>query len=185
MNEAPEQVEIVDKDDNVLYVVSKDEAHQKSLRHRVVNVWYFNDKGEILFQKRSKYKKEAPLCYEESVGGHVTAGETYEDAVMKEAYEETSLTLDPSKLIYIAHHVPTDADEAEGHIHARKVYAYPFNGEATDVSGDPQEVEGFAWIPFREVIGVPSHPSYKISSYIFRPLYQSFIEMVKRVSENS
>lgn len=83
---------VVDRDDNILeYRTRYDCHHDKSLTHRAIGVLIFNDKGELLLQKRSMHKDLNPGKYTISVGGHVTKGQTYEEAAMREMEEELGI----------------------------------------------------------------------------------------------
>ena len=83
---------VVDKDDNIVdYRTRYDCHHDKSLIHRSIGVVLFNDKGEILLQKRSMLKDTHPGFYTLSVSGHVTKGQTYEEAALREMQEEIGI----------------------------------------------------------------------------------------------
>lgn len=56
----------------------------------VVGSWVFNSKGEILLTKRHPDKKFAPNLWE-NTGGHVSAGESSEEAMARELFEETGI----------------------------------------------------------------------------------------------
>ena len=60
--------------------------------HRVVHVWLHND-NEYLISQRSATKTD-PLCWEPT-GGSVLAGETSEEAAIREVKEELGLDLKP------------------------------------------------------------------------------------------
>lgn len=47
-----------------------------------------NSNGKISLQKRSKYKGENPGLYDKTIGGHVSAGNSWELTVAKECAEE-------------------------------------------------------------------------------------------------
>lgn len=83
---------VVDRNDNIIeYRTRYDCHHDKGLIHRAIGVILFNDKGEILLQKRSKHKDLNPGKYTISVGGHVTKGQSYEEAAMREMQEELGI----------------------------------------------------------------------------------------------
>lgn len=71
-------------------VVNRDEALQPGEYHVVVGIWVFGSGQRILLTKRSPEKRFAPGKWE-NTGGHVMAGETSEDAVLRELREETGL----------------------------------------------------------------------------------------------
>ena len=88
-----EYLDQVDKDDNVVGRVTYDEAYENLLSHRIVHVLIFNEKGEMALQLRSKKKKFAARHWSTVVGGHVQAGENYEQAALREMEEEVGVKL--------------------------------------------------------------------------------------------
>jgi len=88
-----EIVDIVDENDVVIGQAPRSEVHAKGLRHRFVTALVQNDKGEILLQWRSHRKAIFPRMFDSSVGGHVGAGQSYEQAIMQETREELGIHL--------------------------------------------------------------------------------------------
>ncbi len=84
---------VVDEDGNVIGEAPRHICHdgKSFLLHPVVHLFVFNKKGEILLQKRSATKDVQPGKWDTSVGGHVSPGETVEDALNREALEELGL----------------------------------------------------------------------------------------------
>jgi isopentenyldiphosphate isomerase len=64
----------------------------EKLLHPVVHLHFINDKGKILLQKRPADKLVQPGKWDTAVGGHISAGETVETAIKREALEETGVT---------------------------------------------------------------------------------------------
>ncbi|MGT2934637.1 NUDIX hydrolase [Streptococcus castoreus] len=62
--------------------------------HLVVHICLFNDKGEMLIQQRQKDKEGWPSFWDVTVGGSALAGETAQEAAMRELEEELGLSLD-------------------------------------------------------------------------------------------
>jgi isopentenyldiphosphate isomerase len=99
-----EMLDLLDEQWRVVGSVRRGEVHgNPSLRHPSVHIFVMNAKGEIFLQKRSPYKKVAPGKWDTSVGGHIPAGESYENGALRELSEELGVSLpDPSRLEY--HH---------------------------------------------------------------------------------
>ena len=88
-----EILEIVDREGNTIATALRSHIHgNPSLIHKVVHVLVFNDKGELLLQKRSMNKDVAPGKWDTSVGGHVPNGENLITAAVREMEEELGIT---------------------------------------------------------------------------------------------
>lgn len=84
---------VVNKQDRITgYYARYDCHHNKKLIHRGIGIVLFNDKGQILLQKRSKNKDLYPGRYTLSASGHVDRGETYSQAAKRELQEELNVT---------------------------------------------------------------------------------------------
>lgn len=85
-----EYVDIVDEDCKILYKTSKAEAHEKGLLHKCVIAEIINSKGEFVLVQQAPNKQD-PGQFVSPVGGHVSAGESDEDALKREVEEEAGL----------------------------------------------------------------------------------------------
>ncbi|MFC0604991.1 NUDIX hydrolase [Winogradskyella pulchriflava] len=74
-------------------VALKSEVHKNGWLHNTVHVWFYTNDGRILLQQRSHKKKICPLLWDVSVAGHVDAGESIEDAAVRETKEEIGLEI--------------------------------------------------------------------------------------------
>lgn len=104
-----EYIDIVDDNDRMIGSASKEEIYEKMYIHRIVHVLISNDHNELALQLRSHNSAFCPGHWSTSVGGHVRAGETYDDAARREYREELgsegSLQFF-AKELYVAPHVP-------------------------------------------------------------------------------
>lgn len=89
-----ELFDVVDKNDNVIGQATRVECHKNpKLIHRIIGIVIFNNKGEILLQRRSKTKDLYPRYWGLSAGGHVEKGSSYEEAAGRELKEELKMSL--------------------------------------------------------------------------------------------
>ncbi len=85
-------IQIVDKKNNPVGQATKQEAWRNGLIHRIVRISILDETGRLLVQKRSNKKELFPGRWDNSAAGHVDAGETYEQAALRELEEELGLT---------------------------------------------------------------------------------------------
>lgn len=71
------------------------------LVHRVVHVLVFHPDGRLLLQKRAATRQVQPGKWDMSVGGHLSAGESYEQAVLREMREELGIAVSLSGLKHL------------------------------------------------------------------------------------
>ncbi len=88
-----EFLDVVDDEDRVVGSASYDDVYAKKFSHRIVHIFLHNSKGELALQLRSTRKSFCPLHWSTCVGGHVQAGETYEQAALRECHEELGVRL--------------------------------------------------------------------------------------------
>lgn len=87
-----EWVPLVDEQGKVTGQAPRSQVHNGSkLLHPVVHLHVLNRNGSILLQKRPMNKQIQPGKWDTAVGGHISAGETLEAALKKEASEEIGL----------------------------------------------------------------------------------------------
>lgn len=80
---------------------SKKEVHQKGLWHRSAHIWFLNNQGEILLQKRAAHIESNPDMYDISAAGHLSAGDTPIQGALREVEEELGIKLDEKDLVKI------------------------------------------------------------------------------------
>lgn len=79
---------------------SRDIVHLKGLLHSEVTAFIYTESGKILVQKRSNNKKMYNNCWS-TTGGHVLAGETNEQALIREINEELGVNVSNSDIKYV------------------------------------------------------------------------------------
>ena len=100
-----EMLDLVNENDKVIGVVSREEVETKLLELdgmvRAVNCFMVNSAGKIWVPRRTSHKSIAPKGLDFSVGEHVKAGESYAQAIVRGFDEELRMSIDPLKLTYV------------------------------------------------------------------------------------
>lgn len=90
--EGEEWIPLVDEKGALIGQAPRSQVHNGSkLLHPVIHLHVLNRNKSILIQKRSAFKQILSGKWDTAVGGHISAGETLEEALKKEAYEEIGL----------------------------------------------------------------------------------------------
>ena len=93
-----ELIDIYDENNKYMnYSLDRKETHDRNLWHHHVSAWIMNYKGQVLLQQRSLEKMKNPGKWSKT-GGHVDAGETCEEAIRREVYEEIGLRVNNSEI---------------------------------------------------------------------------------------
>ena len=82
------EVVLVNSEDQEIGTMEKLEAHEKGLLHRAFSVFLFNDKGEMLIQKRADSKYHSAGLWSNSCCSHPAKNESVEDAAKRRLIEE-------------------------------------------------------------------------------------------------
>ena len=86
-----EQVVLVSENDEVLGLMAKMQAHENGILHRAFSVFLFNDKGEMLLQRRAAEKYHSPGQWTNAVCSHPRINETYIDGANRRLKEELGI----------------------------------------------------------------------------------------------
>jgi len=164
MNDKKELLEVVNDKGEVIKILPRSEIHgNPSLLHRVVHVLVFNSQGELLLQKRSMNKDVAAGKWDTSVGGHVNAGETPDEAVKREMEEELGITACALEFLYTYIH----SNEYETEL----VYTYScsHDGEINFQQDEIDEVRPWSMDEIKRSIGsgvLSDNFEHEIQTYI-------------------
>ncbi len=102
-----EYLDFVTDQDEVIEAKSRREIYELGLKNfRVVNVFLKNSEGKLWIPRRTAQKKAFPSCLSMSMGGHVSAGESYEEAVAREMLEELRIDISEHSLTRVAKLTP-------------------------------------------------------------------------------
>lgn len=98
--EDEEWLPLVNEEGGIVGKAPRSVCHRgEKLLHPVVHLHVFNNRKHVYLQKRPMNKLVQPGKWDTAVGGHISAGETLETALKREAYEEIGLTQFSAKLV--------------------------------------------------------------------------------------
>ncbi|KKP91971.1 MAG: Isopentenyldiphosphate isomerase [Parcubacteria group bacterium GW2011_GWA2_36_10] len=148
MSNQLEILEVVDENDNVIGLETREKIHKEGLLHREIHVWFITSKGEIIFQHRAKNKDTYPDKLDATIGGHVEPNMSYEETAVKESKEETGIDINIDKLLFLAKMRKKSFDEVTKLTNnsIRSQYAYLYEGAISDLKIEEGKAIGFeAW----------------------------------------
>ncbi|MEU7577494.1 NUDIX domain-containing protein [Streptomyces sp. NPDC041068] len=87
-----EMITIVDENDEVVGESPRGEAYARGLRHRCAFIQVRDARGRLFVHRRTPTKLVFPSLYDMFVGGVVGAGESCDDAALREAEEELGVS---------------------------------------------------------------------------------------------
>jgi isopentenyl-diphosphate delta-isomerase len=112
---------------------------------RVVNCFIKNSDGKLWIPRRQSRKRLFPNCLDVSCGGHVSSGETYEDAFQKEMMEELNIETTTTPYIELGICTPsTDGTSAF-------MYVYEIQSDIVP-NYNAEDFSGYEWLTPREVL---------------------------------
>lgn len=91
MDDAAEQVILVDEHDRRVGLCDKLEAHRRNLLHRAFSVFLFDGRGRMLLQRRAGAKYHSAGLWANSCCGHPRAGESDRAAAERRTFEELGI----------------------------------------------------------------------------------------------
>ena len=175
-----ELLDIVNEQDQIIGQMERAEVHRRGLTCRNVQIFFVTPAGEIILQKRSLTKKSYPGRFTSTASGHVTSGESYLEAAIKETLEETGVQLAATDL----HHLGTvhlRHAERPDHISdsMRSIFAYRFPGTIADLQIEEGEGEGFVTMSFNvfhaEVKTNPDQFTYSLTHSTVLSILDAFV----------
>lgn len=175
---AEEILDIVNENDEVIGQGTRAEVHAQGLLHRIIDIWFYNKNGQVLLQKRSLKKDNAPGLLGISVGGHVESGSTIIEAVIREAKEETGLDLVEEDLIFLGKMPYKGTTENQ----IKNIFAYHFTGKAEDLVFDPDEIQYFEWWNIEDIFNLSPDGETRFGKTVFN---EGVLQTLKKVLELS
>lgn len=165
-----EPIVIVNENDIPIGVAERSTIDYKTQIYRVAALWVVNTKGHVLIAQRKLTKQKDPGKWGPSVAGTVEGGETYEQNIIKEAFEEIGLRdvdLQPVRKTYL--------DTPRKHFcqwfTARVDWTDTLNFKIQE-----DEVEAIAWIAIDDLVR-----DYKNFPKKYIPSFGTSLEVLKEI----
>ncbi|CAN5441174.1 NUDIX hydrolase [soil metagenome] len=95
---AEELIDELDASGNVIGVTTRADMRARRLPHRCTYILVFNRRGELFIHQRTPTKDVFPSFWDVTVGGVVSAGETFDLGAVREGAEELGVAIEPEFL---------------------------------------------------------------------------------------
>lgn len=136
-----EKVILVDDFDNEVGVGEKIKTHIDGKKHRAFSLLIFNDKNQLMLQKRSIKKYHCGGLWSNTCCGHPRPNEEIKSAAKRRLNEEMGIICEPEKMFEFNYKIKFDNGLTENE------YLYVFRGL---YNGDPkiniEEAEDWKWV---------------------------------------
>lgn len=138
----------------------RSQVHRDGDTHGTAHIWILrpNKEGsfDLLLQRRSPAKDSHPNCLDISTAGHLSAGQDFLEAALRELEEELGIRARPEELHFVGMHhgifhgeysgVPFHDDEISA------VYLYTKPVEAHKLTLQTEEVASVTWMRYEDCL---------------------------------
>ncbi|MEP7141849.1 MAG: isopentenyl-diphosphate Delta-isomerase [Ferruginibacter sp.] len=170
---------LVDEKDQPIGTMEKMEVHQKALLHRAFSVFIFNDKGEMLLQKRSDNKYHSAGLWTNACCSHPRPGTDTLQAAGERLQEEMGFSTDLEKVFDFIYKTPYDNGLTEYEFDHVLVGRY-----SGVISPNPDEVADFCFKPVTEIKDSLKSHSDKYTAW-FKIAFPKLEAYIKKLAKNS
>jgi isopentenyl-diphosphate delta-isomerase len=143
----PEYVVLVDKHNNEIGLMEKQEAHEKAMLHRAFSVFIFNSTGELMLQQRALTKYHSGGLWTNTCCSHPRAGETTISAAHRRLTEEMGFDCELTEKFHFMYQTPFENGLSEHELDF--VYTGIYNQNPLI---NKEEVASYKWIKMPDLI---------------------------------
>lgn len=171
INEELEFMDILDENGNVTgKIKSRDKIIKGKDFYKIVNLLFMNPKTkQILLQKRSKNKKAHPNQWDWAAGGHIKAGESSLEAIIRETKEEIGIDISKDNPIRIM--------EAKDKVKFTDIYFIEKEVKLEDLTLQSNEVSDAKYFSLEELI--TAHNTNN-TDFIQHSYFQKLVEYMEK-----
>ncbi len=163
-----EFLDVYDANRRIIGTADRNVVHTFGLWHKTVHCWIVIN-GNIVFQRRAKTKDNGGKLYT-TASGHVFAGETIEQAFVREVSQEIGLSITNPKKLYEGVWIG-DFKKSDGSMFVDRVFCNVFfanyDGKLQDFKFNDGEVESIVSIDLKDFINFSHNPIDSIKSKEF------------------
>lgn len=167
-----EQVILVDENDNQIGLMPKMEAHEKALLHRAFSVFIFNDKNELMLQRRALHKYHSPGLWTNTCCSHQREGESNLQAGKRRLQEEMGFVTGLKEATSFIYKAPFDNGLTEHE------YDHVMIGHYSDMPMiNKEEASDWKWMSLEAVkVDMSVHP--ELYTAWFKIIFEKFYEFI-------
>ena len=151
---------LVDEKDEPIGRMEKMEVHKKALLHRAFSIFIFNDKGEMLLQKRAHNKYHSAGLWTNACCSHPQPGDEIIDAATKRLMEEMGFTTRLEKAFKFIYKAPFDNGLTEHEYDHVLVGIH--NG---NILVNPEEVSDYCFKPLDDIKETMQSHAHKYTAW--------------------
>lgn len=141
-----EQVILVDSNDNETGFMEKLRAHREGQLHRAFSIFVFNNRGQLLMQKRAPGKYHSGGLWSNTVCSHPRPGELLDHAVHRRLMEEMGFDCEAREIFSSIYRAELNNQMIENEFD--HIFIGEFNGTPKP---DIQEAEDWKWMDIPEL----------------------------------
>lgn len=167
-----EQVILVNEKDEPIGLMGKMEAHEKALLHRAFSVFIFNDRGELMLQRRALDKYHSPGLWANTCCSHPRDGETVEEAGTRRLMEEMGFVVPIEAKTSFIYKAPFDNGLTEHELDHILVGHYNEEPEINE-----EEVAEWKWMKMEDVQKAIAENPEDFTVW-FRIIFEKYLEFI-------
>lgn len=145
---------LVNENDEPIGQMEKLEVHQKALLHRAFSIFIFNEKNELLLQKRADTKYHSPGLWTNTCCSHPQPGQETLPAAQKRLQEEMGINAVLEKAFHFIYKAPFENGLTEHELDHVFIGRY-----AGDIVPNAEEVSDYCYKSINEIkASLLTHP---------------------------
>lgn len=169
-----EFIDVLDESGNITGIIkTREEIKRDKDYYRIVLLWIYNPKlKKILVQRRSNNKESSPNKWDLTIGGHIKAGESSLDAIIRETKEEIGIDISNDIVTKVLEVKPS-----ENKPKFTDIYLVIKEVDINDIKLQLEEVSEIKYFSIEELIDLHNSNNQEFIHHLYFP---ELIEIVKK-----